>query len=110
MDIFKPEEVKSMSWSGNCLIPKGTAAADACELFANMEIVGNEDCPSERDAASTAAQEAAKSLIGLYDAESDWVSTAGWRVNIGGHVNPGNLPREGWSNDYTNVRVEQVSE
>lgn len=99
-----------MSWSGQCVIPKNTTATAACEIFSNMEIVGNEDCPSERDVASVTAQEAAKSLIGLYEAEIGWVSTAGWQIRLSGHVNPGNLPRKGWSNDCTTVTVSQLDE
>jgi hypothetical protein len=30
-------------------------------------------------------------------------------VNLNGHANDGNKPKEGWSNDFVNIQIYQVS-
>jgi hypothetical protein len=97
-----------MSWSGNCLIPKGTKAAEAIRMIDDMPITGNEDCPEERAESVEIAKNAVKVLLELDRIDDDsWLNTSAFNVNIGGHVNPNHCPRKGWADDYTNVQVSQ---
>lgn len=61
------------------------------------------DCQDEAIRACDAAIDAAKALI----ASGALGSGATFLASLNGHANPGNRPREGWSNDYVTVNLYQ---
>jgi len=95
-----------MSWSASVTIPKGTVPVEALEAtIMDAEVLGNTDCPTERDAAAASAKRAVYEILR---------STAlgggdhSYSVSMSGHANPGNeLEREGVSRDFINIQIYQ---
>lgn len=89
-----------MSWSSS------VSKVSRSELQAALEaalVLGNDDVPTERQEQVDAARAAA-----LYIARSAAVGDGAFNVSINGHANPEHKPRDGWSNDYVNVTINQV--
>lgn len=95
-----------MSWSCSAIIPKGATEEQMGQIFGATNVNGNDDCLTERKVAFEYAAEAAMGLMlsGVYGNPAE----CGFAVNLSGHCNPSNQPREGWSKDCLTVTIAQV--
>jgi hypothetical protein len=100
-----------MSWSAECEIKKGTEPVDIVHQIQTAEVSGNEDCLTERLAASNAAKLAALTVL-ISDGSTGMGSVRehGYSVRMNGHVNPNHEPRDGWANDFINISINQTSD
>jgi len=96
-----------MSFSGSVTIPRGLDADGVDDALDSLTVSGNDDCPTERDKAVEAAIDAASDVInsGALGATAEY----GFVVNVSGHVNPGNKPVPGMSNDGVYVSIGQAT-
>lgn len=94
-----------MSWHGVVEIPQGTDPNDVYDLIKGIQVVGNDDAAKERDRALEVAVDLADAAI-TEEAFHNFEEYA-WTVNISGHSNPENKPREGYVNDHLAIKIEQ---
>lgn len=95
-----------MSWSVQFENPINTAETEWIGKVMNAAV-----SPVEPKEEVAAASNKAKELV-VETIASGFVGKEGKQFNVtaNGHSNPGNEPKEGWSNDYVAINIYQVSE
>jgi len=95
-----------MSWSFYAQIPAAATEEEAARILlaardtaeAQGEPYGPEAHHQQQQAMEAAAMICCSGALGR----------TAHHVNLSGHANPGHLPRQGWSDDTTNIMVSQV--
>jgi len=94
-----------MSWS----ISIEVGSKDVTEILVASQAKAEEFFASYTGEGIEEMREQVAAAAGAAAALLDVVGTKGpWRVNLYGHANPGHRTKAGWTNDTTNVQVQEL--
>lgn len=97
-----------MSWSCSCDVPKGSALPEIKRAIEDMQPAVPEDGVAQYQ--QQAIIEAGNAAYDLIRSKAfGGTSETGWRVQLSGHTNPKNEPREGYANDFVIITVQQIT-
>lgn len=89
-----------MSFSGNINIAPGAQHNGLVEAVDELELTG-QDLP-EMEPMKAGVREAVR---GLLESGALGDNSTGFMVSVSGHVNPGNTPPTGYSNDFVIIEI-----